>query len=305
MMERIPFLLEFLPYIQKFRGKTFVIKIGGAVLEDSEIFNGLARDISVLYNIGIKIIIIHGGGPQADDLLVRLDHRPEKIGGRRITDEECLEVTKMVYGGKMNMEITAALQRSKTQAVGFSGVSCDTVYAKKRGITTMEDPDTGEVKKVDFGYVGDIVRVNMELINNMVYKHYIPVIACLGIDEEGTILNINADTVAAEIGKGVNAEKLIYVTNVHGILDKKDVPTSVISYLDLKGAKELLEEGKITGGMLPKLHNSISAIENGVKRVHIIDGNMEHSLLVELFTNQGCGTLMEKETNGGLNSDGD
>ncbi len=303
-MERVRFLLEFLPYIQKFRGRTFVIKIGGSVLEDEKVLHKIAKDISVLYNIGIKIILIHGGGPQADDLLNRLNHKPNKIAGRRITDDETLEVTKMVYGGKINIEITAALQRYKTKAIGFSGVSCNTVYAKRRDITTIMDPDTGRSEDIDFGYVGDIVDVNLELLNSMINQHYIPVIACLGIDKEGTILNINADTIAQEIGKKVGAEKLIYVTNVHGILEKKDDPTTVISYLDLKSAKELLEEGKITGGMMPKLHNCISAIENDVKRVHIIDGNLEHSLLIEVFTNQGCGTLMEKETNGELIQDG-
>ncbi len=298
-MERVAFLLEFLPYIQRFRNHTFVIKIGGAVLQDGKVLHGLAGDISVLYNIGIRLIVVHGGGPQADVLLGRLNHEPEKIAGRRITDSETLEVTKMVYGGKMNMEITAALQRANTRAVGISGVSGGTVLAVKREPTLVKDPDTGMEKKVDFGYVGDITRVDLELVNTLVSHDYIPVIACMGVDGDGNILNINADTIAQEIATSAKAEKLIYVTDVQGVLEDKDEPSTVISYLDLAGARELLEDGRVSGGMRPKLLNCISAVEGGVERVHVIDGTAEHGLLMEIFTNQGCGTLMEKYRNGG------
>ncbi|MGM0509887.1 MAG: acetylglutamate kinase [Thermoplasmatota archaeon] len=299
-MKRVPFLLEFLPYIQQFRGKTFVLKIGGSVLKDKEVIGALAKDISLLYNVGITIILIHGGGPQADEMLGRLNHRSDKIAGRRITDEETLEVTKMVYGGKVNIELTAALQGCKTRAVGFSGVSCNTVCAKKRDLTVIKDPETGEEKEVDFGHVGDITQINLDLVNDLVKEHIIPVIACLGVDDDGSILNINADTISQKIAETIEAEKLIYITNVPGILEEKDDPSTIIPYLDLEGAEAVLKSGKITDGMLPKLQNAINAVEKGVDRIHLIDGNMDHSLLVEVFTNQGCGTMIEKETDGEL-----
>jgi len=299
-VNRIPYLLEFLPYIQQLRGKMIVVKIGGGVLKDAGNMIKLAKDISVLYNIGIKIILVHGGGPQADDLMEKLSLVPKKIAGRRITDEDTIEVAKMVYGGKINMELTAALQRYKTQAVGFSGVSCGTVLAKKRDLTSIKTPQMEEPTTVDFGYVGDIIKIDVGLINNLMKEHIIPVISCLGVDEEGTILNINADTIAKEIGIYLGAEKMIFVTNVPGILEDNEDNSTIIPYLDLDDAKELLKNSNVTGGMLPKLQNGVYAIEGGVKRVHIIDGTMKHSLLVEMFTNEGCGTMIEKETNGGL-----
>lgn len=292
-MDKIPLLLEVLPYIQSFKDKTFVIKIGGSVIDDEENLMSLCKDISVLYNIGIKVVLVHGGAVQADRYLEKIDHKVQKIAGRRITDEICLDAAKMVYGGKLNSEITSTFASIDVPSVGLKGGDGGTVLVEKREPKEMVDPDDGRRKEVDFGYVGDIVGIDTHLIEILLKDGFLPVISSLAVDKEGGVLNVNADTIAKELAGALRAEKLIILTDVPGVLEDEKNPTTVISYLTISKVKELFENGAVSGGMRPKLHNCMSAVDDGVNRVHIIDGTREHSLLVELFTNQGIGTMIE------------
>ncbi len=291
-MEKIPFLIEILPYVLKFRKTTFVIKLGGDNAKEQKKLEALAKDMTLLHNLGVNIVIVHGGGPQANELLKKLGYPLQKINGRRITDKQTLEVAKMVYAGKVNTEIVAALQKAGTHAVGLTGVDCNLVYAKKREPQKIKNKKTGKTEEIDFGYVGDIKKINLEVVQDLLEKNCVPVIACLGADKDGTILNINADNIAEEISKALKAEKFISVTNVPGILENKEDKTSTISYLNVCNAKKLLKSKKITDGMLPKLESCIAVVEGGVKRAHIIDMTQPHSILIEILTNQGSGTMI-------------
>jgi len=291
-MEKIPFLIEILPYVQKFRNTTFVVKLGGDSARNPKILESLAKDLTLLHNIRINIVLVHGGGPQADELLQKLGHGTKKVNGRRITDEQTLDVAKMVYAGKVNTEIVAALQHAGTHTIGLTGADCNLITAEKRKPQKVKNKETGKTETVDFGYVGDIRSVNTELIKQVLKENCVPVIACLGIDSQGTVLNINADSIAEEIAKALKAEKFISITNVPGILENREDKTSTMSYLNLPNAKKLLKNSKVNGGMLPKLQSCVGAVEGGVKRAHIIDMNTPHGILVEVLTNQGCGTMI-------------
>ncbi|MBU0585882.1 acetylglutamate kinase [Candidatus Micrarchaeota archaeon] len=298
-MEKVNFLVEVLPYVQKFRDTVFVVKLGGSSVKDEETLNFIAEDVSVLNNLGVKVVVVHGGGPQADALLSKLNVPIKKVAGRRITDKETLEVAKMVYRGKINCEIVAALQKASSNGVGLSGIECNTVLAKKRGIKEIKNPETGKMEKVDFGYVGDIVGVDISLISLLLSQDLIPVIASISSDGKGGILNTNADTIASEIARELKAEKLVIVTDVPGILEDRKNKSTTIPYLSISDAKKLLEKGIITDGMLPKLETCVSAIEKGVKKAHIVDGTLNHSILMEVFTNQGVGTMIDKGNENG------
>lgn len=291
-MDKIPLLIETLPYMKKFKGTTFVIKLSGSVVKEPDALVAIATDLSVLHSLGIKLIIVHGGGPQADEILRRLHHPIRKIDGRRVTDRQTLEVAKMTYAGKINTEIVAALQASGLSAVGLSGIDGNTVQAQKRKAVRVKDLKTGKTIEIDYGHVGDITEVDPQLIKLLVERDYIPVVASFGIDSSGKILNINADTIATEIAVAVKAEKLINISNVPGILDDPSDRSTTISFLNIELARKLLKTGKVNGGMLPKLTSCISSIEGGVPRAHIIDGTAPHSILFEIFTNQGCGTMI-------------
>lgn len=292
MMEKIPFLVEILPYVQKFRDTVFVIKLGGDCVSSLKTLEGIAGDICTLHSLGINVAVVHGGGPQADELQNKLGYPVVKVSGRRVTDKNTLEVAKMVYGGKINSEIVATLQKLGANAVGISGASAGTIVASKREVKRVRNEKTGRTEEIDYGYVGDIAEINTKLINLLLGGGFIPVVACLGTDNNGNILNINADNVAGRIAAALNAEKFISVTNVPGLLEDKSKKMSVVSYLDVAEARKWLKSGKVSEGMLPKLESCIAAVESGVRRAHIIDGALPHSILTEVFTNHGCGTMI-------------
>ncbi|MFW6181814.1 MAG: acetylglutamate kinase, partial [Spirochaetota bacterium] len=291
-MENIGILKQALPYIRQYKGKTFVVKIGGELVQDLAVLDDMAQDISLLHQIGIRIILIHGGGPQATELARKLGIAPRIIEGRRVTDEETLEVTKMVFAGKINHEILTVLRKHGAMSVGLSGIDGDVVIARRREPVEVVDRETGARDNVDFGHVGDIVSINEQLLRVLLDNGYIPVISSLADDGQGNILNINADTVASRIAVAVQAYKYITMTNVGGILTDLDDPSTRISYISQKQARELIENGTIRGGMVPKIRECIHAVENGVKRVHILDGTVADSLLIEVFTRTGNGTMI-------------
>ena len=291
-MENIGILKQALPYIRQYKGKTFVVKIGGELVQDRAVLDDMAQDISLLHQIGIRIILIHGGGPQATELAKKLGIAPRIVEGRRITDEETLEVTKMVFAGKINHEILTVLRKHGAMSVGLSGIDGDVVIARRREPVEVVDRETGARDNVDFGHVGDIVSINVELLKVLLDNGYIPVISSLADDGQGNILNINADTVASRIAAAVQAYKYVTMTNVGGILTDLKDPSTRISYISQKQARELIEDGTIKGGMVPKIRECIHAVENGVKRVHILDGTAADSLLIEVFTRTGNGTMI-------------
>jgi acetylglutamate kinase len=291
-MEQVGILRQALPYIRQYKGKTFVVKIGGELVQDVGVLEDMAQDVSLLYQIGIRMILVHGGGPQATAFSKKLGISPKIIEGRRVTDEETLEVAKMIYAGKINHEILTMLRKHGAKSVGLSGIDGDVIMAERRNPVKYVDRKTGAVESVDYGHVGDITAINTELLEILLEKSYIPVISSLADDGEGHILNINADTVASRIASAVRAFKYITMTDVGGILRDTGDPKSIISYISQRDAEKLIEDGTIQGGMVPKIKECIRAVENGVKRVHILNGMEKNSLLVEVFTSKGGGTMI-------------
>ena len=293
-MKDVEILTQALPYMRRHRKKVFLVKFGGALIEDPEVLARLAKDISLLVHTGIRVCVVHGGGPQASKLAERLGVEQQFIDGRRITDEATLEVTKMVFAGKINLEIQGALRREAIPAVGLSGMSGDILRAVRRKPTEFEDRDTGEKRVVDMGHVGDVRRVNTRLLRVLMKQGYVPVVSSLGADRDGNVLNINADTVAMELAVDLGAHKLLQLTNVDGILRDPSDPDSLISEITLDEIEEEIAAGVIAGGMIPKARMAAEAIRRGVKRVHMLNGEKPHSLLRELFTREGAGTLILK-----------
>lgn len=285
-------LTQALPYIRKHKGSTFLIKLGGALVDDKPALANLARDISLLANVGIRICVVHGGGPQATKLAAQLGVEQKFVDGRRITDEATLEVTKMVFAGKINLEILAALRAEGLQAVGLSGVSADIIHAKRRAPTEFPDRETGGTQMVDMGHVGDIVDVDSGVLRVLMDSGYVPVVNSLGADQAGNVLNINADTVARHLAIDLNADKFLLLTDVAGILRDRDDPSSLVSSITAQQIEEEVAAGTIAKGMIPKTHNCVKALEGGVARAHILNGHADHALLIELFTKDGTGTLI-------------
>jgi acetylglutamate kinase len=294
-MTDVKVLKQALPYMRAHRGKTFVVKMGGELVVDPAARESLAQDIALAHHVGIRLTVVHGGGPQATDLAGRLGLKTEMVEGRRVTDEATLEVAKMVFAGKINVEILGALRGEGLRAVGLSGVDGGILQAVRRAPQDVKDPSTGEVRRVDFGHVGDIREVDSRLLTTLMDAGYVPVVASLAADEEGRILNINADTVANAIAVSLKADKLIVLTNVPGVLRNPQDPQSLISCLCVKEAEELIASGVVTKGMVPKLRNLIEAARAGIPRVHVLSGTMEHGLLLELFTREGAGTMITLE----------
>jgi acetylglutamate kinase len=295
-MEKIGILKQALPYIRQYKNKTFVIKIGGELVQDKGVLEDMAQDVSLLYQIGIRVILIHGGGPQASELSRKLGISPKIVEGRRVTDEETLEVTKMIFAGKINHEILTVLRKHGAKSVGLSGIDGEVVMAKRRNPVEYVNRETGEVNSIDYGHVGDITKINTELIEILMDKNFIPVISSLADDGQGHILNINADTVASRIAVAVQAYKYITMTNVSGILADVGDPKSKISYISQKDVEKLIEDGTIKGGMVPKIRECIYAVDNGVKRVHVLNGMEKNSLLIEIFTSKGKGSMILSDT---------
>ena len=289
-MKDIDVLIEALPYIKKFHNKKILIKYGGHAMIDDEAMSSTARDTVLLKYVGMMPIIVHGGGPEISRSMDKLGKEPEFIQGLRVTDEETMEIIEMVLVGKISTEIVSQLFKHGGNAISLSGKDSSLIFAHKKGASKIEGTD----EEVDLGLVGEIDCVNTDLVDMFVENNYIPVISPVGIADDGTSLNLNADTAAGEVASAVNAEKLIILTDVPGVLrDPKD-PSSLIPEIRISEVPGLIEEGIISGGMIPKIETCVEAIENGVKSCHIIDGRRDHSLLLEIFTTDGIGTMIYK-----------
>ncbi len=290
--EKLELLREALPYIQRFQGKTFVIKFSGKVTENRDNLASLAEELALLHEVGIRVCVIHGGGKQLNELAEKLGVVQTVIAGRRVTDDDTLDLAKMIFRGKINTEILAEFRRRGIQAVGLSGIDGGVVTAKKRPPRDVLNKETGETKIIDFGHVGDVVQVDTSLILKLLESDYLPIISSLGADDDGRIFNINADTIAAEIAVGLGAEKLILLTDVNGIyLDANDESTK-LSRITTGEAREMIDSGKATGGMIPKLENLISLLSRGVHSAHVVSGTQRNSVLAEVFTDEGTGTMV-------------
>jgi acetylglutamate kinase len=277
------------PYIRMYKGKVFVVKAGGAVFGDPLQTRALIEQIAILHSLGIRVVMVHGGGPQLTEVTEALGVPTRMVQGRRITDEKSLDATSMVLNGLINTRILAICRDLAIDAVGLSGVDAGLVQAHRRPPVKLNPADT---ETVDFGFVGDIDRIDTSVIRKHLDNGLMPVISPLSADERGQLLNINADTVAAAIGAALQAEKLILCTGAPGILEDVNDPGSVVSYTDVSGLRRLTEAGKIVTGMLPKAKAIEDAIRGGVRRVHVISYAAPDSILAEVFTNEGTGTLI-------------
>jgi len=290
--ETLDLLREALPYIQRFKGTTFVVKFSGKVTEDKSILMSLAEELALLHQVGIRVCVIHGGGKQLTELAHKLGVVQTVIEGRRVTDDDTLELAKMIFRGKINTEILSALRNRGVSAVGLSGLDGGVIKAERRPPRDVLDKETGETATVDFGHVGNIVKVDTRLVHLLLENDYMPVISSLGADDEGKIYNINADSIASEIAIKLRAEKLILLSDVNGIYLDAHNPDSKIDRLSVNEAREMIVNGKATGGMIPKLENLISLVESGVGSAHVIGGNSRNGILAEVFTNEGTGTMI-------------
>ncbi|EKF86415.1 acetylglutamate kinase [Methanobacterium formicicum] len=293
-METVNILIEALPYIKKFHQKKIMIKYGGHAMIDAAAKSSTARDTVLLKYVGMKPIVVHGGGPEISRSMNKLGKEPQFIGGLRVTDQETMDIVKMVLVGKINTEIVSNIGLHGGKGVGLSGKDNMLLKARKRSPQIVVNQETGEEQMVDLGLVGEIESINPEILKVLTENNYIPVISPIGVDDKGETLNLNADTVAGEIGGEVGAEKLIILTDVPGILRDHSDPESLIKRVNISQVMDLIEDGTVRDGMLPKVLTCISALENGVKSAHIIDGRIKHSVLLEIFTKQGIGTMITK-----------
>src|SRR5215217_7298189 len=289
---RLDLLREALPYIQRFKGQTFVVKLSGKVTEDHENLTSLAEELALLHQVGIRICAVHGGGKQLSDLATKLGVEQTIIEGRRVTDDATLEMAKMIFAGKINTDILAALRHRGIEAVGLSGVDGNIVHAARRPPKEILNRETGMRDKVDFGHVGDVVQINARLLTVLLDHGYLPVISSLGADDEGMVFNINADTIAAEIAVQLQAEKLILLSDVDGIFLTPGDPETKLSRVTAAEAGELISNGSASGGMIPKLESIMILLRRGVHSAHIINGSKRNALLSEIFTDKGTGTMI-------------
>lgn len=286
-------LIEALPYIKKFHDKKIMIKYGGHAMIDQHAMSSTARDTVLLKYVGMQPLVVHGGGPDISRAMDKMGKTPKFVGGLRVTDSETMDIVKMVLIGKINIDIVSKIGLHGGKSIGISGKDDFLIEASKRDLTKIQQED-GEILEVDLGYVGKINKINSNLIDVLTQENYIPVIAPLGTDESGNTLNLNADTVAGSLASDINAEKLVVLTDVPGILTDPNDPESIIRRIHVDELKELVKEGIITGGMIPKVETCINAVENGVKTAHILDGRIEHSILLEIFTKDGIGTMVRE-----------
>ena len=277
--QRVSILSEALPYIQSFSGRKIVIKYGGSVMEKDILKKAVFRDIALLASVGVRPIIVHGGGPEINNWLIKLKIKPKFEGGLRVTDEKTMEIVEMVLMGRVNKQIVRGINETGATSIGLSGLDGNLIQARK-------------LKTSTHGFVGDISKINSSILDPLIDKGYIPVISSIGSSNNGISLNINADYVAGEIAAAINAEKLILLTDTPGILKDLNNPKSLIRNLNLKQARKYIEENIISDGMRPKTECCIRAIAQGVKATHIIDGRIEHALLLEIFTDTGKGTMI-------------
>ena len=279
-----------LPYIQRFTGKTVVIKYGGNAMENEELKSSFARDMVLMKLVGINPIVVHGGGPQIGDLLNRLNIKSHFVNGMRVTDSETMDVVEMVLGGQVNKEIVSLINAHGGTAVGLTGKDGNLIRARKLEVVGKSD-EVSRPEIIDIGHVGEVAQVNTKVIDMLTHSDVIPVIAPIGVGPDGASYNINADLVAGKVAEAVKAEKLILLTNVSGLKSKDD---QVLTGLTAAQVNDLIEDGTIHGGMLPKIRCALSAVENGVKTAHIIDGRVTHATLLEIFTDEGVGTLISR-----------
>lgn len=278
--DRAHILVNALPYIKKYTGKVLVVKYGGNAMTSEELKDSVVHDIVLLSLIGVKVVLVHGGGPEINDLLGKIGKKAEFVNGLRVTDKETVDVVQMVLAGKVNKSLVNLIECCGGASIGLSGLDGHMIKA--------------EPKDERLGFVGKITEINTKPILDVLEKGYIPVISTLGCDDEGNVYNINADTAAAKIAGALQAESLITLTDIAGVLRDKDDPTSLISHLTIDDTKKLMEEGVIVGGMIPKVECCMQAIVEGVRRVFVIDGRIPHSILIETLTDEGIGTMFER-----------
>ncbi len=279
---------EALPYIQNFVGKTIVIKYGGNAMVDENLKAGFARDIVLLKLIGINPVVVHGGGPQIGQLLEKIGKQSEFVNGMRVTDSETMDVVEMVLGGLVNKDIVNLINRHGGKAVGLTGKDGDLIRAKKM-VFKRNKPELDAPEIIDIGHVGEVASINTSVVDMLTQGNFIPVIAPIGTGEDGMSYNINADLVAGKMAETLQAEKLILLTNTEGLLDKEG---KLLTGLSSQRVDELIEDGTIHGGMLPKIGSALDAVRAGVNSSHIIDGRVEHAVMLEIFTDEGVGTLI-------------
>lgn len=284
-------LAEGLPYIHRFAGKTVVIKYGGNAMVDEALKSGFARDVVLMKMVGINPVLVHGGGPQIGRLLERLGKQSQFVEGMRVTDSETMDVVEMVLGGLVNKEIVNLIHRHGGNAVGLTGKDGDLIRARKMTIT-RRTPELDVPEIIDLGHVGEVESIDVSVVNMLVQGNFIPVIAPIGVGEDGFSYNINADLVAGKMAEVLQAEKLILLTNTQGLLDKQG---NLLTGLSAEQVDGLIEDGTIHGGMLPKIRCALEAVRAGVRAAHIIDGRVEHAVLLELFTDEGVGTLIRRK----------
>ncbi|MBL7667054.1 acetylglutamate kinase [Moraxella osloensis] len=282
-------LTEALPYIQRFEDKVMVVKYGGNAMTDPILESSFARDIVMLKTVGIHPVVVHGGGPQVDNLLKELGRSSDRIDGMRVTDKATMDVVEMVLGGSVNKSIVNLINKHGGRAIGLTGKDASLIRAKKLPMTKTDEQ--GNEQQIDLGFVGDVVSINRDVIDLMIASNFIPVIAPLGVDDEGNTYNINADVVAGKVAEFMLAEKLILLTNIKGVLDKEG---NVATGLTPSKVDEMIADGTISGGMIPKISYALEAVKNGVKSAVIVDGRVPHATLLEVFTDKGVGTLISR-----------
>ncbi|GAB3111100.1 acetylglutamate kinase [Aestuariicella hydrocarbonica] len=285
-------LTEALPYIQRFTNRTIVVKFGGNAMVDEALQNSFARDIVLMKLVGMNPIVVHGGGPQIGELLDKLNIQSEFIDGMRVTDSATMDVVEMVLGASVNKQIVSLINRNGGSAVGLTGKDGQLIRARKLTVS-RQTADMSAPEIIDIGQVGEVDRIDTGVINMLINSDFIPVIAPIGVDKEGRSYNINADLVAGKIAEVLQAEKLMLLTNVSGLLDKSG---EVLTGLTTKQVDSLIEDGTIYGGMLPKIACALDAVKGGVTSAHIVDGRVDHAVLLEIFTDEGVGTLITNKT---------
>ena len=284
-------LTEALPYIQRFTGKTIVVKFGGNAMVDPELHESFARDVVLMKLVGMNPVVVHGGGPQIGSLLEKLNIQTEFVDGMRVTDEETMDVVEMVLGGSVNKEIVSSINRNGGKAIGVTGKDGQLIRARKLKVTRYS-PELDASEIIDIGHVGEVEHIDTEVLKVILESNFIPVIAPIGVDNEGSSYNINADLVAGKLAEVLQAEKLMLLTNVSGLLNKSG---EILTGLSTEEVDSLIEDGTIYGGMLPKIACALDAVKSGVASSHIIDGRVPHAVLLEIFTDVGIGTLISNQ----------
>lgn len=292
-LQKAKILVNALPYIKKYYGQTIVIKYGGSAMVDKTARKQFIKDVVLMKYIGINPVIVHGGGPEINEMLKKVGKESKFIAGNRVTDEETVEIVEMVLSGKVNKGIVADINKYGGKAIGISGKDDNMILVRQKYIEEKSE-NSEEIKKIDIGFVGEIENINTEIIKVLEKSDYIPVISSIGTDKNGQTYNINADYVAGEIAGKLNADRMIFLTDVDGILLDYHDKQTLIDEIDVYHVNKLIEKGVISGGMLPKVNTCLKAIEKGVENVVILNGKLEHSLLLELFTDEGAGTLIKK-----------